>query len=550
MAVMLVVVGGCAGRESLPALPTQNPPPFSQSGELPVSDRWWSEFADPALNEQINQALESSFTLAAARQRLRAARAVARREASDLFPDVNGVADIGGSFGPGTDLQNYVFGFEAAYPLDLWGQIESRVEAERLRAAATQQDYRAVALTLSAEITRTWFSLIEAHAQLGLLDEQIKTNRTGLLLQESRFGLGLIRSPDVLRQRQLVEATLEQAVVAKARIEVLEHQLAVLVGQMPQSAQYDAGTVLPDLPPLPATGLPSELLQRRPDVRRDYLAFAAADRDLAAAISDQYPRLSLTGSLLNVADRPETIFRDWFVSIGGQLIAPLVDGGQRKAEVARTSAVVCELFNRYGQTMLIAFGEVEDSLARERYQIERLSHLEKQLELARQAAEQLREQYLLEPDTDYLAVLTAITAQQRLQREMLSAQLELRLIRVALYLALAGSFDPLPQDNLQPAPTVQPPASVPADMPPADIPTVAISATDISTADIPAASVVAGQKNASEALNFHGNDIDSKYIDLHYFDHTSAAQAMDGLIDVVPNFVDSDLKSPETRRDE
>ncbi|EMI18482.1 RND efflux system, outer membrane lipoprotein, NodT family [Rhodopirellula maiorica SM1] len=518
LAFSLLVVIGCAGRDSVPDFPTQSPPPFSQSGDLPVSERWWHEFGDPALDYHINQALESSFTLAAARQRLRAARAVARREASDLFPDVNGVADIGGTFGPGADLQNFVFGFEAAYPLDLWGQIESRVEAERLRAAATQQDYRTVALTLSAEITRTWFSLIEAHAQLGLLDEQIKTNRTGLLLQESRFGLGLIRSPDVLRQRQLVEATLEQEVVAKARIEVLEHQLAVLVGQMPQSAQYDPGTKLPALPPLPATGLPSELLQRRPDVRRDYLAFAAADHDLAAAISDQYPRLSLTGSLLNVADSPETIFRDWFVSIGGQLIAPLIDGGQRKAEVARTSAVVCELFNRYGQTMLIAFGEVEDSLARERYQIERLGHLEKQLELARQAADQLREQYLLEPDTDYLAVLTAITAQQRLQREMLAAQLELRLIRVTLYLALAGSFDPQPQNALDPAIILQPTVQQPADMNPANL--IASETLDIGEAD-------------------QGN------IDFNYFDPKTDEAELDGLINEV-----SDLMFLETRDDE
>ncbi len=445
VALLQLVSSGCARQTVAPSLPTQTAPPFSQAGELPAPDRWWGLFDDPALNAQIDRALDSNFTLSAARQRLRAARALARREASDLLPDVNGVVQIGAGFGPGPSLQNYAWGFDAAYPLDLWGQIESRVEAERVRAAASQESYRAIALTLSAEIASTWFSLIEAKAQLGLLEEQVDTNETGLDLQELRFGLGLIRSADVLRQRQLVESTLEQEAIAKSRIEVLEHRLAVLVGQMPQSADYQSGTDLPSMPPLPATGMPSELLKRRPDVRRDYLAFVAADRDLAAAISDQYPRISLTGSLRNAADSPETIFRDWFVSIGGQLVAPLLDGGQRKAEVSRTSAVVCELFNTYGQTMLVAFREVEDSLTQERYQRERLKHLENQLELARQASERLREQYLLEPDTDYLAVLTAITGQQRLQREVLSAQLELRLTRVSLYLALAGGFDPRPQ---------------------------------------------------------------------------------------------------------
>ena len=438
--VFALVASGCANRNTNLNLGTEAAPPFSESGTVAPPDQWWTAFDDSGLNRQVAQAFQGSFTLSAALNRLRAARAVTRREASDFFPDIDGVADIGSVFGPGDDDTSYTLGFDASYQVDLWGQIESRVEAERLRAEATEADYHAVALTLAAEITRTWFSLIEAHAQLKLLDEQIETNRTGLNLQESRFGLGLIRSPDVLRQRQLVESTLEQAVVVRAQIEVLEHQLAVLLGQPPQEATYQTGSNLPSLPPLPDAGLPSELLQRRPDVRRDYFAFMAADRDLASAITAQYPRLSLSGSLLNSAERPEDLLRDWFVSIGGQLIAPLVDGGQRRAEVDRTCALVHQRFSEYADTMLNAFREVEDNLARERYQLERLKRLETQVELARLSSQQLREQYLI-GDTEYLDVLSAITAQQRLQRDTLSARLDLLLIRVSLYQALAGSFD-------------------------------------------------------------------------------------------------------------
>ncbi|NND98673.1 MAG: TolC family protein [Pirellulaceae bacterium] len=442
-AVLLLLVAGCANRDGL-SFPDKSPPPFSDSGQIIPPDRWWTSFGNDELDRHINQAFSGSYTLAAALNRLRAARALARREASDLWPDVDGVADVGGAFGPGSDRGSYNWGLDASYQVDLWGQIQSRVQAERLRADATYADYHAIALALSAEMTRIWFALIESHAQLALLDEQIETNRTGAMLQESRFALGQIRSADVLRQRQLVESTLEQAVVVKAQIEVLEHQLAVLLGQPPQEARYVTGAQLPDLPPLPAVGVPSELLHRRPDVRSDYLAFVAADRDLASAITAQYPRISLTGSVLNLADRPETLFRDWFVSVGAQLIGPLIDGGQRRAEVDRTKAVVRQRYNEYGETMLNAFREVEDNLALERYQIERLGHLEKQVQLARQASEQLREQYLI-GDTDYLNVLSAITAQQRLQRDLLSARLELLLIRVNLYLALAGDFDPCQQ---------------------------------------------------------------------------------------------------------
>lgn len=447
---LLLLIAGCAGRELVGDLSQPAPAPFSESGQVSVPDLWWMTFRSPGLNEQMNLAFDGNFELAAAMDRLRAARAVTRREASDLFPDVNFISEIGHAFRPGSDLSAYLGGLDAAYQVDLWGQIQARVDAERFRADATHADYHAIALTLTSEIARTWFALIEARAQQDLLEEQLETNSTGLKLQESRFGLGLIRSPDVLRQRQLVEGTLEQTVVVQSQIELLEHQLAVLLGQMPQTASFDTGSDLPELPPLPYSGLPSELLQRRPDVRRDYLAFMAADRDLAAAITDQYPRISLTGSLVSAAERPETIFRDWFLSMGGQLIGPLIDGGQRRAEVERTSAVVRQRFNEYGQTMLVAFREVEDSLAREKYQLERLKHLRAQVELARLSSVQLREQYLIN-ETDYLSVLTAITAQQRLQRETLSARLELVLIRISLYLALAGDFAPVSQDTQIPA---------------------------------------------------------------------------------------------------
>ena len=476
---LLAGLAGCAAQDIAPQLPTPALPPFSASGQIVVSDRWWTAFGDPALDYQVEQALGGNFDLATALDRIRAARSLARREASDLLPDVDGFIDIGSTFGPGPDRTVVTWGLDAAYQVDLWGQIQSRVEAAEFRAEATHADYHAVALTLAAEIARTWFALVEAHAQLELIGEQVQTNRVGLIVQELRFGRGFVRSADVLRQRQLVESTLEQAVIARAQIEVLEHRLAVLLGQLPQTAGYSPGAILPELPPLPATGLPSELVDRRPDVQRDFLALIAADRDLASAISAQYPRLNLTGSLINLADSPETFFRDWFVSIGGQLIAPLIDGGQRRAEVDRTSAVAGQRFNEYQQTILIAFREVEDSLALERYQIERIERLDAQVDLAGQSSTQLREQYLI-GDANYLDVLSANQSQQRLQRDVLSARLELILIRIGLYLALAGGFDTHPQifvevpTDLPPIPAYTPEATSDLEElpPPVDLPEV------------------------------------------------------------------------------
>ncbi len=443
LSVLLVPVG-CASKGPLPSFTTDSLPPLSVSGPTIAPDHWWISFNDGGLNREVNRAMGENFDLSVALQRLRAAQALTRRQASDLLPDLNGFFSNQNTMGPGPNESRINWGLDASYQVDLWGQIRSRVDAERLRAEATHADYHAVALTLSAEIARTWFTLVEAYAQLELLDEQVETNEKGLKAVELRYGfIGEGGSPNVLRQRQLVQSTLEQIIVVKADVEVLEHRLAVLTGQPPQSATYSPGSVFPKLPPLPYTGLPSELLNRRPDVRATYLALAAADRDLAAAVMDQYPRLDLSASLVNSAENPETLFRDWFFSIGGQLLGPILDGGQRRAEVERRRALVCQLFNAYRQSILIALQEVEDGLALERYQLERITKLETQVDLAARASEQLL-QYFITGEASYLDVLSANQTQQRLQRSLVSARLELILIRIGLYLALAGDFDVRP----------------------------------------------------------------------------------------------------------
>lgn len=437
----LIVISGCASKGPLPSFATSALQPMSDSGEAVAPPRWWTAFEDPGLNAEVDLGLSDSFDLAIAAQRLRAAQAITRREASDLFPDLNGVAGTQNTFGPGPNNSQITWGLDAAYQVDFWGQIRSRVDAERLRAEATRLDYQTVALTLSAEITRTWFTLIEAYAQLDLLDQQVKTNEQGLKAVELRYAaIGEGGSPNVFRQRQLVQSTLEQIIVVKSDIEVLEHRLAVLTGQPPQSAEYSPGSTFPELPPIPYTGLPSELLNRRPDVRANYQALAAADQDLAAAVLDQYPRIDLSGALINAAENPETLFRDWFLSIGSQLIGPILDGGQRRAEVDRRQALVCEQFAAYRQSILIALQEVEDGLALERYQIERIEKLETQVELAQKASEGLL-RFFITGEAAYLDVLSANQSQQGLQRALLSARLNLILIRVRLYLAIAGDFD-------------------------------------------------------------------------------------------------------------
>ena len=446
------MLAGCSVPARTVSDPVDPPAAFSRTGTAALPERWWTALGDEGLNDAIDQALTSNFDLRTAWERLMEARAVADREAALLFPALDVSADgrvtrtTGDAerddAGVGDDeaTETLQLGPAVAYEVDLWGRIRSSVQAERLRARATFADYQTAALSLSAEIARTWAQLAEAQNQVALIESQIETNATVLQLIENRFRLGLVRAVDILRQRQLVEATREQRVVAEAERQVLVHQLAVLLGRPPQEGAGTQPEDLPDLPPLPATGVPLDLIQRRPDVQSAFLYLQAADRDVAAAIRDQFPRLTLTASATSEVPAASALFQRWVTSFAGNLLAPIFYGGELRAEVDRTQAVRQQRLFEYGQTVLIAFQEVEDALVLEVRQRERIDLLEDQLALADQAYEQLRFQYL-NGTSNYLEVLTALDEVQVLRRDLLSARLTLVDQRIALYRALAGSFD-------------------------------------------------------------------------------------------------------------
>ncbi len=415
------------------------PEAFSDSGSQRVPDRWWTVFQDAQLNALVDRALESNFDLRAAWQRLREARAIVVRESASMLPDLEGLFNGEISGGEPRSEERLRLGLTSSYEVDLWGRIRSSVEADQYRANATRADYQAAALSLSAEVARAWYRLVEARGQLELLQEQIDANQKTLRLLRSRFANGQVRAVDVIRQRQLLESTREQKSVIRSRLQVLQHQLAVLLGRPPQTKVHSAREDLPDIPALPDTGIPAELVRRRPDVKSAYHRVQAADRELAASISNQYPRLNLTASLSTVSESASHLFEAWARSFSGDLTAPLLDAGRRAAEVDRTEARGKLRLLEYGQAVLSAFQEVEDALVQEKGQLDRIRSLERQVRLAEESSEQLRSEYY-NGAADFIDVLTALTEEQQLRRDLLEARLLRLEYRIGLYRSLAGGF--------------------------------------------------------------------------------------------------------------
>lgn len=432
----------CAPKMQEVDAPVEQPENFSNSGSAIVEDNWWTSFNDPNLNQLIDTALVENFELAGSWEQFQASIASVKSQRSFLFPDIQAEARTGISR-PEPDFaggENSQVGLSAAYEVDLWGRIRSGVEAEEFRARASYYDYQAAAMTVSAETALNWYRLVAARKELDLIEEQIKTNENILKLIRARYTSGQIRAVDILRQEQLLESTRNQKIFFETNVTLIENQLAVLIGKPPQNFSEIPQANFPELPALPQTGLPLELTRRRPDLKRAYSLVLAADRDMAVAIRSKYPSISLNLSAQARSNDFNSLFQDWAYTLAGNIVGPIIYGGRLNAEVDRTEAIKNQRLYEYGQTVLVAFREVEDALVRELKQKERISTLEKQLDLAAKTNKQLKLSFL-NGLTDYLDVLIALGQEQQLQRDLINARRDLIEFRISLYRALAGSFE-------------------------------------------------------------------------------------------------------------
>jgi len=449
--VLLAGLVGCRATTPVVEPPVAPPTSFTESGTAAVGGRWWEGFGDAELNRLMTEALDRNFSLRSAWDRLNQADARRRSAGASLWPSLD--ARAGSEYAwtqartdSGPDIRSsrrQSIGLAAEYELDLWGRLRASRQAASLDQAVSAEDLRTAAITLSSTLVSTWFELVEQRGQLDLLTNQTNINQKTLGLLEQRLALGQSESTDVLQQRQLVESRREDSHRAEARVRALELELAVLLGRPSDRADFPTTGTLAALPPLPPTGAPSELLQQRPDVRAAFLSVQAADQRVAAAVADRYPRVSLVASYDTSSGRFSSLFDNWVASFGGNLAAPILDGGARKAEVARTRAVASERLNNYGQRIVEALAEVETALSDEARFREVVQSIESQLATAKDVRERTLSRYLSGTET-YLRVLDAQLSEQALERELLSARLDLLLARVQLCRALAGGWEMTP----------------------------------------------------------------------------------------------------------
>jgi len=438
--------------------PARLPISFTASGQRELPERWWTDFGDPALDRLVEAALLGNFDLRTFWDRLAQFEAIAAGEGAARRLTVDATAGAEGSVTrrehENLDTTDFRLGIAARYELDFWGRLRAREEAAGFDVRASEEEVRTAAISLSALVATTWYQLVERREQIALLEEQNRTNAQILELIELRFQQGQFAAADVLRQRQLIEATRGDGVLAEADAELLENLLAVLLGRAPGRPLRIGEARRLELPSLPDTGVPARLVERRPDVRSAFYRVLASDRDVAAAIADRYPRFSLSGLLRTNSGGAGELFRTWFASLLLEGVQPILDGGARGAELDRTRAVVSERLSDYGATILTALREVEDALVGERRQREFLRSLDRQIELSEEVLDRIRDRYL-NGAVGYLDTLQAIISLQNLQRSRVLANHRLIEFRINLCRALAGGWK---MDRPEPA-TIRAPSA-------------------------------------------------------------------------------------------
>ena len=422
---------------------------FSTSGKNKVDKHWWTTFGDTKLNSIISDGLKKNLDITIAWDRLEQVQAMTKKAGAMSYPTLN--ASTGYSFTtpsqmptvPGTDRDDYDskfnLGFSTSYEIDLWGRISSGKKAAGYDFQASKLDVQTTAITISSSIATNWYQLVQQYSKLKLLESQHELNEKFLQITKTNYSQGQSSISDIYQQQQQISAKQSEITLTKLQIELIENALALLLAETPEYQIDVSIDKLPDLPPLPSTGIPAELLNRRPDIMAAYFRIAATNEKVGEAIANRYPKLSISASYSGNGDSFETLFSDWIFNLASNLTQPLFDGGRLKSEVERTEAASREKLHMYEKLVLAAYKEVEDALSTEKKQLEYKKKLGEQHELAKKSLSVLRKNYQ-NGTIDYLKVLNQLQSLQSIEIHLLEVKFTLISNRIKLYKSLAGSL--------------------------------------------------------------------------------------------------------------
>jgi NodT family efflux transporter outer membrane factor (OMF) lipoprotein len=414
----------------------------AQPHDEALRGKWWQVYKNPGLDALEDRVSISNQNVLSAEAQFRAAKAAVRVARAGLFPSVTTSPSATRSGGGASGLRRlYTIPLDFVYLIDIWGGIRRGVAANAAIAQATAADLENARLLYQAELAADYFQIEGLDATRQLLDTTVKSYERYVQITQDRFDGGIASMGDVaLAQTQLETARAQLVDVGVQRAQ-FEHAIAVLAGKPPSDlAIPDAPNQSP--PPVSLVGVPSALLERRPDVASAERQVAAANEQIGIAKAALYPSLTLGASAglqsSAIADLFTWPSRYW--SVGPQLAATLFDAGKRRAQVKVTEAVYDATVANYRQTVLTAFEQVEDSLAQLRILSQEAEIVARAVKAAEQSLQISTDQYR-GGLTNYLQVITAQTSTLQNQRTAVDILTRRMVASVSLIQALGGGWD-------------------------------------------------------------------------------------------------------------
>lgn len=450
LGAMTLALAGCATGPAYQAPGVPMPDHFKEAqgwqpaapADLLEKGPWWELFGDATLNQLASQVAVNNQNVAAAQARYAQARAMVAEQRAALFPvvtlDASANRSGGGSQQRGGN--QYRVNIGGSWEPDVWGRLRAGVSGAQASAQASAADLAAARLAAQGELAANYIGLRLADAQLALLAETVDGYQRVLQITQNRVKAGVAPSSDLLQaQTQLANASADRLTVQRQRAQ-LEHAMAILLGKAPADFTLAAAPWTLQVPEFPA-GLPSTLLERRPDIAAAERRVAAANAQIGIARSAYFPNLSLSGSYGVAGSAASGLFSasSTLWSLGLSAAQTLFNAGATGARVDQASAARDVAVANYRQAVLDALGEVENQLAAGMVLAQQQSLRETSATAATQAEQQMLNRYRA-GQVGYTEVVTAQVAALNARRALLQAQADRQSTAVALVQALGGGW--------------------------------------------------------------------------------------------------------------
>ncbi len=452
-AAALALLNACAVGPDYVRPDTETPADFKEGWKLAqprdslLRGNWWEAFNDPLLSDLQEQVAISNQNLALAEAQFRQARTLVQSARAGTVPTVSAgaSADRSRASASGNSIDrggrnSYSISVDAAWELDLWGRVRRSVESSKAGAQASAADLESLRLSAQAELATNYFQLRSLDTQRQLLEDTVVAYERSLKLTQNQYAAGIVAKADVVQAQTQLKATQAQALDTGVPRAQLEHAIALLIGKPASSFTIESAPLVAEPPNVPA-GMPSDLLERRPDIAAAERRMAQANADIGVARAAYYPTLTLSAAagfqssvLSGLISAPN---RFW--SVGPALAQTLFDGGARRAVSDNAVAAYDGNVAFYRQTVLTGFKEVEDNLAA-------LRILEEEARIQEEAVQSARQSVLLTTNqykaglVSFLNVIVVQASALNVERNAVDIRNRRLAASVALIKALGGGW--------------------------------------------------------------------------------------------------------------